>query len=161
MPSEYRDPRVDPRAGDVLRLASGDIEQVLCVDDEIVGQERRAAWLDTSDTLGRERGMSIAVWRDRAQHAVVLWQDGAPPPADVALLASANRTLAEQVERAERERDEARRVLLAIAEDVYGHPYRYTLAMLRRVLGIPPDGVESAAPDVRSALRRLCGVDDG
>lgn len=65
--------------------------------------------------------------------------------------------LRERAEQAERERDDARRVLLAIAEDVYRHPYRYTLAMLRRVLGIPVDGVESAAPDVAAALRRICG----
>ena len=56
------------------------------------------------------------------------------------------------------ERDEARRVLLAIGEDVYSHPYRYTLAMLRRVLGIPFHGVDIAAPDIRAALRKVCGA---
>lgn len=135
--SEYRDPRIDPRAGDILRIDGFAVE--------VVGVDAR---VEARDTANNEWGMPLDEWRETARAAVVLWQDDAPPPADVALLASANRALAEQVERAERERDEARRVLLAIAKAVYGHPYRYTL-------------MESAAPDVRLALRRLCGVADG
>lgn len=80
------------------------------------------------------------------------------PMADMGPIRDERDELRARAERAETERDEARRVLLAIADDVYGHPYRYTVGMLRRVLGIPFSGVEVSAPDIRAAIYHLCKV---
>ena len=61
--------------------------------------------------------MSPDEWRVNAARSVLLWQEDAPPPADVALLALANRTLSAEleaaradVERVTAERDAARNI---------------------------------------------------
>lgn len=159
--SEYRDPRVDPRAGDILRIDEFAVE-VVAVD----------ARVEARDTANNEWVMPLDEWRAHAHCAAVLWQDDAPPPADVALLAAANRTLAERVERAERERDEARRVLLALAEGCRSaHDYEMRTARPRdleapgRILKALHDALglsdDTLWGDMAAALRRLCGVSDG
>lgn len=68
-----RDPRIDPQAGDVLRLASGIVVQVRSV---VEGHDTRGWYVSADDTRGRRWGVALDMWRWHVEGADVLWMDG-------------------------------------------------------------------------------------
>lgn len=146
-PPDVRDPRHHPREHDVVRTLDGQVYVVSDAEAAIV----------TIDRPGSILVISLDTWREWTRSATALYQDDAMPPADVSLLAKANRALAQQVE-------DARRVLLALA-DACGRAVpgeTHSRAALRALEGVDVAlGLDGCGWDeTAAALRKLCGVSD-